>query len=313
MDQRSTVLSPIAGSGKPLGVAITLLATVALAIGNVTIPTVYAHGATPTATIFIRYCVLIAALLAAMLALGQRLRLQPKYYGHALVAGGLSCIGSLGTITAFSLIPVSLTLVILYLYPILTAILQSLIERKPVSLGQFACLLTAFAGLAIALGIGGAGFAQGVNPLGILSVLLAAFGFAGFFVWSRFGLAGAEPGATVLFTSLTGAALALAVGLALHASGTALFLTPDFADGPGWAAMLAVSVCFAIAYFSMSLGVQLIGPAPATLLMNMETVFTLSLAAAFLGETLDARRLTGAGLVLASVVASQILASRQPR
>jgi len=75
--------------------------------------------------------------------------------------------------------------------------------------------------------------------------------------------------------------------------------------------MAWVSVCFSLAYFGMTWGVQLAGATSATMLMNLETVFTMPLAAFFLSETLDARRLTGAGLVLASVVASQILAARK--
>jgi len=298
------------GARKATGATVTVLATIALAVGNVTIPTVYAHGATPTATMLIRYLVLIAGLLALLPLLGQRLRLERRFWGHAMAAGCLSSIGSLGLITAFGLIPVSLALLILYLYPILTAILQSLIERRPVSPAQFACLIAAFSGLAISLGVGGAGFAHGVNPLGILSVVVAAFGFAGFFVWSRYGLAGVAPGSATLFTSLSGFGLATGVGLTLHLAGLASLSVPGLADGDGWLAILAVSVCFSVAYFCMSWGVQLIGATPATLLMNLETVFTLCLAALVLHETLDTHRLAGAALVLASVVASQILAKR---
>lgn len=298
------------GARKATGAAVTVMATIMLALGNVTIPTVYAHGATPTATILVRYLVLIAGLLVLLPLLGQPLRLERRFWGHAMAAGCLSSIGSLSLITAFGLIPVSLALLILYLYPILTAILQSLIERRPVSPAQFACLIAAFSGLAISLGAGGAGFAHGMNPLGVLSVVVAAFGFAGFFVWSRYGLAGVAPGSTTLFTSLSGFGFAASVGLGLHLTGVASLAVPGLGDGTGWLAMLAVSICFSVAYFGMSWGVQLIGATPATLLMNLETVFTLCLAALVLRESIDAQRLIGAAVVLSSVLASQVLAAR---
>ena len=308
----STISAPPAKADlRTTGAAVVVMAAAALAVGNVTIPLVYAHGATPTATILVRYIVLIAGLLVVLPLTQRRMLLERRYYGHAVAAGCLSSIGSLGTVASFGMIPVSLALLILYLYPILTAILQSLIERTPVSVSQFACLLTAFAGLGIALGVGGAGFAHGINLAGVVCVFGAAFGFAGFFLWSRYGLAGAAPGATILFTSLPGAVFAALAGLGLHLTGLAGFHTPGASDGAGWTAMLAVSVCFSIAYFGMSWGVQLIGAAPATLIMNLETVFTLALATVVLNETLDARRLTGAALVLASVVASQVLAARR--
>ena len=301
----------LADARKTTGLVVMVLTTVALAGNNVLIPLAYGHGATPTALLLVRYFVLIAGLLTAMLLLGKPIRLQRRYFGHAVAAGCLSCIGSLGLITAYGMIPVSLALLILYLYPILTAILQSLIERTPVSLAQFACLLAAFAGLGIALGVGGEGFAHGFNLAGVLCAFGAAFGFAGFFVWSRYGLAGAEPGATTLFTSLAGAGLGVAAAAAFNVAGLVPFHAPGLGDGPGWMAMLGVSAGFSLAYFGMSWGVQLIGATPATMLMNLETVFTMPLAVVILGEALDTRRLVGAGFVLAAVVASQWLAAQR--
>jgi len=300
-----------AGQRQGLGILVTVLATVALAANNVAIPVVYGHGTTPTAMLLVRYGVLIAGLCAVLRLTGRAAMLPARFRRHAAVAGALSCLGSLGLITAYGLIPVSLALIILYVYPILTAIGQSLIEHKPVSLGQFACLILAFAGLAIALGAGGDGIVRGFDLAGVLCALGGAVSFAGFFLWSRYGLAGADPGATTLNTSLAGLSLAAIAGVGLHFLGLMPFRAPGLGDGIGWLAMAWVSVCFSLAYFGMTWGVQLAGATSATMLMNLETVFTMPLAAFFLSETLDARRLTGAGLVLASVVASQILAARK--
>jgi drug/metabolite transporter (DMT)-like permease len=126
-------------------------------------------------------------------------------------------------------------------------------------------------------------------------------------VWSRYGLSGAEPGATTLATSTVGTLIAALAGLTLQMSGLMAVAVPSMADGLGWLRILCVSVCLLLAYFGMSWGVQLAGPSAATMLMNLEIVFTLPLAAAVLGEALDARRLIGAAVVLAAVVASQWL------
>jgi len=311
MDQRLTGLSSAQGDRRASGVAVTVLATAALAANNVTIPLVYGHGTSASAMLLLRYLVLIAGLLVVLPLTGRRLRLARRYYRHAAAAGCLSCLGSLGLITAYGRIPVSLALVILYVYPILTAIAQGLIERHPVSLGQFCCLLAAFIGLAIALGVGGPGLLQGFDLVGLLCAVGSAVGFAGFFLWSRYGLKGADPGATTFFTSLASASLATAAGVVLQTAGLMPLAAPAVGDSVGWLAILWVSVCFSFAYFGMTWGVQLIGATPATMLMNLETVFTIPLAALVLGEVLDGRRLIGAVVVLTSVVASQVLAARQ--
>ena len=58
-------------------------------------------------------------------------------------------------------------------------------------------------------------------------------------------------------------------------------------------------------------GVHLIGPAPTAMVMNLEPVFTIALAVTLLAETLSDRKLIGAAVVLAAVVASQLLSKRR--
>jgi drug/metabolite transporter (DMT)-like permease len=58
-------------------------------------------------------------------------------------------------------------------------------------------------------------------------------------------------------------------------------------------------------------GVHLIGPAPTAMVMNLEPVFTIALAVTLLAETLSDRKLIGVAVVLAAVVASQLLSKRR--
>ena len=293
------------------GILVTVMATVAFAANNVLIPLAYGHGVTPTALLLLRYIILVAGLLIILPLAGQSLWLPRRYYVPAIATGCFSCLDSLGLITAFGLIPVGLSLLIFYLYPILTAILQGLIERRPVSLVQFGCLVSAFAGLAIALGAGGEGFAHGLNLIGLLSALGAAVASAAMLLCLRYGLADAEPGAMTLSTSLASMALAAIAGAALSAAGLAPFHIPGLGNSIGWLTIVALSVFFSFGYFGISRGAQLLGATPTAMLMNLETVFSIPLAAIILGEALDTPRLTGAAIVLASVVVSQWLAARR--
>jgi drug/metabolite transporter (DMT)-like permease len=298
-------ISAAPGSRRGLGVLVLVLSCMALAGNNVLVPLVYAHGITPPALLLVRYLFVTAVLLITVPFFGNRVWIERPYWGHALGAGACVSLGALCLITAFGLIPVGLVLLIVYLYPVLTAIGQSSIEGKAVGRSQALCLLGAFAGLAIALGAGSGRFVQDANLAGLSWSFGAALGFTGFFVWSRYGLSGAEPGATVLATSMVGSLIAAVSSITLHVSGMMDVAVPSLSDGLGWLGILCVSVCFLLAYFGMSWGVQLSGAATATMLMNLEIVFTLPLAAAVLGEALDARRLLGAALVLTAVAASQ--------
>jgi drug/metabolite transporter (DMT)-like permease len=99
-----------------------------------------------------------------------------------------------------------------------------------------------------------------------------------------------------------------AAGLYRAAPGS--FVVPT-AGALGWGALLVAVLGFAFAFFAMFRGVQLIGPAPTAMLMNLEPVFTIVLALVLLAEPLTLRKLIGAAAVLAAVFVSQRLARRR--
>lgn len=62
-----------------------------------------------------------------------------------------------------------------------------------------------------------------------------------------------------------------------------------------------------IAYTLQILGQKGVAAGPAALIMSMETVFAAVAGALILGETMDARSLAGAGLMLAGMLAAQLI------
>jgi drug/metabolite transporter (DMT)-like permease len=63
--------------------------------------------------------------------------------------------------------------------------------------------------------------------------------------------------------------------------------------------------CFSFAMLGMYEGVKRIGGAPAAMLMNLEPVFTVTLAPLVLGERLTALHIAGGILVIAAVYMSE--------
>lgn len=291
------------------GALITASSAVVLGLSNVVVPSVYAHGGTPAATLLLRFLFLTGILLAALPMLGKRIQLGGRGAGWLLAAGAVSSVGSVCLLGAFALMPVSLAILIVYLYPILTAIFTSIATRRPVGLLQIACLLAAFGGLAIALW---GGLAGAIDPRGIAIAALGATGFSLSFVGARQAPQDADPMQRTLLMSIGGTLLSAITSTGLAAAGLVPFGVPSLGDGIGWAGMLMLSVCFSYAYFAMYRGSQMIGPTAATMIMNLEVVATFVLAALLLNEALDARRLIGGAIVLAAVIVSQALSSREP-
>lgn len=208
-----------------LGGLVTMASALLLAINNITVPVAYAHGSNAPTVVLLRYFLLLGLLLVLLPLLGRRLRLSAAEHGHAFGAGSASAIGSLGLLGAFAFIPVSLAVLIIYLYPLFTALGQSLVERRWPSLLQLACLLAAFAGLAIAMEVSEAS----IDPRGVALALGGAMCFAVSFVWSRHGLARADNLVATFFMSVAGTVVTAAV-VALVGS----FAPPPLASATGW-------------------------------------------------------------------------------
>ena len=103
------------------------------------------------------------------------------------------------------------------------------------------------------------------------------------------------------------------VGLVLSA--LVMFAGAGFqppADQTGWLFFAVCAVGFSGGFLGVYRGVQLIGPLPASMLMNLEPVVTTGLAFLLLGEPLTPQKLIGAAIVVAAVLVSQWLSFRQP-
>ncbi len=198
-------------------------------------------------------------------------------------------------------LPVSLAILIFFTFPLMTAMLESTLDRRLPGLGQLVCLLAALAGLAIALEVERFALA----PEGVIFAAIGAVGVAISYVWTGRALPGVDSAVMTFHMAITGL-----LGASLYVVATGSLALP--VDGVlGWPALIVAVVGFAVAFFAMFRGVHLIGPASTAMVMNLEPVFTIALAVALLAETLTGRKLIGAAVVVAAVVASQLLLKRR--
>jgi drug/metabolite transporter (DMT)-like permease len=92
---------------------------------------------------------------------------------------------------------------------------------------------------------------------------------------------------------------------------TALFLlaTGTFAAAQtgfgGWLPLLATCFFFTISFIGMFKAVQWAGRAPTAMMLNLEPVFVMFLAAALLDDALSLPRLLGSFMVIGAVVVSE--------
>jgi drug/metabolite transporter (DMT)-like permease len=250
----------------------------------------YAAGADPITLLLLRFT--IAGALLWLLVLVRR---APLPHGRTLVGlalmGGVGYVGqSLAYFTALTMTSAALLALLLYLYPILVALLAAALLKVPLTRPR-----------QISLGIAVLGAALTVGPVGGGSGLGIALGVTAALVYACYILAAtrvvrpieALSSSAVITTSAALVFLVLTV-----VRGSALPLTWS-----GWAAVLAMAVVSTVvAVLTFLAGLARLGPTDTATVSTLEPVVTLGLAATLLGETLAPLQLVGGACILAGVV-----------
>jgi drug/metabolite transporter (DMT)-like permease len=251
-------------------------------------------GANAMSVVAIRFLGAIVVLYALLRLSGVSLRLAPRDRNIALALGILQAAQAYFLYTSFTQIPVSLTMIIFYIYPLLIAILSAMmgLERLTPPLG--AGLAVAFVGLMLVFDVTDQGF-------GLLSG--ARFAIIGAVLWSALVVLVSrfiQSGDTRPVTLHIQASAALLFAAALAVSGN---LQPP-ETVPGWTGFVLLPVFYGIAITSFFAAARLIGSVRTSLIMNSEPVLTVILGIFILGEVLTTPQLVGGALVLLALLAA---------
>ncbi|MEX0922951.1 MAG: DMT family transporter [Rhodovibrionaceae bacterium] len=272
------------------GVIVVLLAASSLAPLTTFARLAYDSGATPTAVLLARYACASLALLVLLLVLRRPL-LPPRWATANVLGAAFSWfIASNCYLAAVNFIPVSLAALIFYTFPLMVAVLARFTEGARIGrLGQLA-FLAAFAGLALALGPS----FQGLDWRGIVFALAGAAGSAGALLFT--GRLGTRIDGFGLTFWTNAFSLPGMIVLILLTGSWALPSLPE-----GWLPFAGGAVCYVVAINLMFLGTRLAGAAKSSMILNLEPVITIGVAAALLGERLTPLQFVGAALVVAAV------------
>ncbi len=283
--------APRAASGAAAGILTVVMAACTLAPLTTFARLSYDSGATPSSVLLARY-LCATLLLFVILRVLRRPLLPPRWaYGSFFGAGLCWFIAGNCYLAAVSFIPVSLAALIFYTNPLMVAVLARFTEGTKIGWLGATAFLAAFAGLALALGPS----FQALDWRGIAFACGGATGAAGALLFTG------RLGPRVDGFSLTFWANAFGVpGMLLLILATGSWSLP--LQPQGWLPYAGGAFCYALAIALMFLGVRLAGAAKSSMILNLEPVLTIAIAAALLGERLTALQFLGAALVIAAVV-----------
>lgn len=248
------------------------------------------------------------------------LRAMPRPRVLTALALGAFFVGNAATYyAALETVDASLAAILLYIYPVLVAVLSIRFGARLLGIRPWVALLAAVVGAILALG--GIPAAR-VPPLSGLALAIASpVVYSGYILLTaRFAgeRRGRLPGGSWSDrapVSERAAAAAPVAALMLSATGAVILILALVAGRPilpgqvpaaAWPGLLGIGiVTTALAVQAFYAGTARIGAAQAALVSTMEPIWTIALATAFLGESLTPVQLAGGGLVIAAVLIAQ--------
>lgn len=277
-----------------LGPGVT--AAVSFGFSDVLGKIVFGDGAAPLTVSAVR-----GLLGVAMLAGWLRVGLPPRAHDRRqlMVSVGLGVLYAAniyGVLKAIQLVPVPIAILSYFVYPLLTGIVGAALGIERLGAAGAAAALVAFAGLALMIGAAPAGLA----PLGIAVAFSAALCRVVMLLVTRARLMGADPRLTSWYSLIASTLVLLAV-----AAATDTWQLPRHPIG--WAAFLGVAVASTVSTLGLFASTARIGAFRTALVMNLEPVVSTILSIAVLGETISGLQALGAAIMVAALVAFQLV------
>lgn len=282
------------------GTADLLLATSAVTFGALPIfgRFAYAQGMNVQSVLATRF--LVAGLVLLLVALVRRPP-WPRWstIGQLVLLGGVGyAVQSAAYFNSIRYVPVAITSILLYTYPVIVTVLSRPIYGVPLTRVRIAALGVALLGTVLVAGPSG-----GLRLEGVVLGLLSAVFYSAYILAGKRVIEEVDPWLATAVICVSAGLSYLTFGLA----GNTFALPPNDA---AWLAVVALSlVSTVIGAGAFLAGLRLTDPGRASLISTLEPVSATLLAALLFGELLGPAQLVGGALVLTAVV---IVASVQP-
>ncbi len=283
-----------------LAVALVLGFTVSFALTNTMAALAYNGGSDPLTVATGRFIVPTVALAVILWATGTRFSL-PKHDAYASIFLGLiTVVYSFSILSAIEQLPVSLAVLIFFLFPLFTSFIVAVMGWEKLTLATIAAAIVAFGGLALTLGVD----TGELSVVGVIYGLVSGLGLAIVSALSSRIIRSGDSRPVTLYIVTTAATVFIAVSLIRG--------DPQLPETTsGWIGMAGTSIFYATGIIGYFAAIAMIGPAKATLYSYVEPLFTMAAAFIFLGELLSPLQMVGALIVIGALTAAGVASFRR--
>ena len=252
----------------------------------------YDTGTTPVSLTIYRFLMAAILMITIVLILRKswKLSVSPLVFASCIFGNFAISIGHLG---AVNYIPISLSAIIFYTFPLMVVGYKRIAQRQPVSGNEMLAFMLAFIGIGVALG-------PDFHEFDLRGIALALFGAIGATIfilsYERF------PQQTDSYVGTMWIMIAT-FALALLALPFGFDLVPP-RESTGWAYLIMITAASVTAFVLTLQAITRIGGAIFALFLNFEPVIILLLAWTVIGEELSSERVGGIALIVIALFLS---------
>lgn len=276
-----------------------LVAAVSFSVADILLKVVFSSGMDVLSLASLRGVIVVVFFMLWLRVQPPRVRHSNRERWIALGIGLMFSVTMFGLLQSVALLPVSIAILAYFIYPLLTGLAGAATGVDRVGWRALLAALAAFIGLGLMLGFN----LDDLAPLGLASAFIAAVARVVTLLLTRAYLNRTDARLTTWYSMVPSTALYL---VALAALGT--YSLP--ASGVGWAAFAGVTITTTLSTLMIYISASRIGPFRTALIMNLEPLLTTLFSMLLLGETLTLIQGAGAGIMIVSLVAFQLMRPR---
>ncbi len=258
----------------------------------------YKDGMNPESVLFFRYLMALPILATMIHARGRSFRINRKETLTLIVMGLLVAVSSLTLFQSYNFMEAGIASTILFVYPIMVAVIMALVFKEKISPQTVFCMLTALGGIALLYkGTDGSTLSLTGTVLALTSALTYAIYIVGV---NQRTLKNTATLTVTFYVLLFGVSLFIVRLL----TGVELTLPSRWYM---WANLLALAVFpTAISFLCTTSAIQYIGSTPTAILGALEPVTAIIFGITIFGERMSVRE--GVGIVLILLAVTLVIA-----
>ena len=253
----------------------------------------YKAGMDPDSVLFFRYLFAIPLLGIMIKARGRSFKIQRKETFPLIIMGLLVALSSLTLFLSYILIAARIASTLLFVYPIMVALIMAMVFKEKLALQTIVCMLLALGGIGL---LYKSEDGSTLSLIGTLLVFASSLSYAIYIVGiNQTSLKNVATLKVTFYVLLFG--LSLFVARLLYSG---VLNTPD--QWYLWANLLALAVFpTAISFLCTTGAIQYIGSTPTAILGALEPVTAIFFGIAVFGESLTVRESFGLVMIIVAV------------